>query len=196
MSAKWLFLLFISVLFASCSSRQAIQTQVTEQPDPISQPYKIGPDDQLEIFVWKQPQLSGKVNVAGDGTVTIPLAGQMKAAGLNTGQLQDDIAKKLTPYLDDPTVTVRVDDARSQVFYVMGEVPKPGLFRLRSGEVLSQGLAQAGGLGEFADKNKIRIRRRLGEKTEEITINFSRVEKGEDVADDIPLVAGDTITVP
>lgn len=196
MRAKWVYRLLLPFLLAACSNQQPIQTQVTALPDPVAQPYKIGPDDQLEVFVWKQPQLSGKVGVAADGTVTIPLAGQMQAAGFTAEQLQNRIAKKLTTFVDDPTVTVRVDDARSQIFYVMGEVPKPGLYRLRPDEVLSQGLAEAGGPGEFADKSRIRVRRRIDGNSEEITINYKDVESGKNVAADIPLVAGDTITVP
>lgn len=197
MFKSWPWFLMSAVLFISCGGNdQAVEIKVIKQPSPVLQAYKFNPDDQLDIFVWKQPQLSGHVTVANDGTVTIPLAGRIRASGLTAAELQAALTKKLAPYMSDPTVTVRLLDARSQVFYVVGQVGKAGVFRLRPGEVLSQGLAEAGGLSQFADPGAIQIIRHGVNENEEITVNYARVQNGADPSGDISLMAGDTITVP
>jgi polysaccharide export outer membrane protein len=183
-------------LITTACDRQAVQTQVMPDEKTEVKPYLIGKDDVLDIIVWKEPQLSGKVRVVGDGTVTVPLIGPTPAEGLTCEQLQTNITKRLGKYTQRPNVTVRVALAASQVFYVLGEVRKPGSYPLKADEVLSQGLAQAGGLTEFADSSAIRIVRRTHEQSAQITVNYHQIAHGRDLKADIPLAAGDTITVP
>lgn len=180
----------------SCGSAESVQTKVSEHAPAAVIPYAMGPDDEIEVIVWKQPELSGKVVVAADGTVTVPLAGRVQAAGLTSEALEKELNKRLTPFLSDPNVTVRVADARSQAVYILGEVHKPGVFRLRPGEVLSQVLAEAGGFSEFADPSKIQIARRKRSENEEITIDYRKAQSGQDLTADVPLMAGDVIHVP
>jgi polysaccharide export outer membrane protein len=161
----------------------------------VTTPYAIGKDDVIDIIVWKEPQLSGKVRVVADGTVTIPLAGPVPAEGLTCDQLQTDLTKRLGQYTQNPNVTVRVAVPASQLFYILGEVTKPGSYPLRSDEVLSQALAQAGGFTLFADQGAIRIVRRTRDKNAVMTVDYRQVAHG-DLAADVPLLAGDTITVP
>jgi polysaccharide export outer membrane protein len=146
--------------------------------------------------VWKEPQLSGRLLVAADGTVTSPLVGQVPAAGYTCEQLQTELKEKLSQFTRSPNVTVRIAEAKSRVYYVLGEVRKPGSFPLHSGEVLSQGLAEAGGLSEFADPAAVRLVRRAGTEDVQMSINYNRVLSGKDLTGDVPLQAGDTITVP
>jgi polysaccharide export outer membrane protein len=162
----------------------------------VVQPYRIAPDDVLDVIVWKQPQVSGKVTVAADGTITIALADRVSAAGLTTAQVQQELARRLASFIANPTVTVRVADARSQVVYVMGAVRRAGVFRLRPGEVLSQALAEAGGFDEFANTRAVRITRHTPTDAERIVVNYDRVLSGKELSSDIVLVAGDTIDVP
>ena len=132
----------------------------------------IGSDDELEIIVWTQPQLSGKVTVASDGTIAMPLIGRVPAAGLTPDQLKADLEKRYVRYVHGANATVRVTDPASHVFYVLGQVNKPGAYKLHSGEVLSQALAEAGGLAEFADAGKIRILRHKENETVVLTVNY------------------------
>src|SRR5208283_861745 len=121
--------------------------QQTVVPHPAAQdadPYQIGRDDELEIIVWNQPQLSGKAIVASDGTIAMPLIGRVPAAGLTPDLLKVDLEKRYARYVHGNNVTVRVSDPASHVFYVIGSVNKPGAYKLHSGEVLSQELAEAG----------------------------------------------------
>lgn len=184
---------FLVLAIVSCS-RQAVTTHVMEHPPTDPGPYVIGADDVLDVIVWNQSQLGGKIRVADDGTITVPLAGQVPAAGLTCEAFEKSLHKKLAGFTEDPNVTVRVAEPNSKIFYVVGEVRKPGGFQLRSGEVLSQALAEAGGLSDFADASGIRIVRRTPTKNIEMTINYKKVEDG-DLSADVPLETGDTITV-
>ena len=92
--------------------------------------------------------------------------------------------------------TVRVTNPASHVFYVLGSVNKPGAYKLHTGEVLSQALAEAGGLGQFADPGKIRIMRHKENETVVLTVNYYVVRSGGDVSADVQVEPGDTVTVP
>jgi polysaccharide export outer membrane protein len=198
-AARNSFAIFLILVLATsgCFGGAPVQTQVVTRPaDPADAgPYKIGRDDILDVFVWKDKQLSGRISVASDGTITMPLVGQVEAVGLTTKELQTDLTTRYARYVHDPKVTVRVFDPASRVFYVLGEVSKPGMYKLMSGEVLSQALAAAGGPTEYANLRKIKLIRRSGDQQVEMTINFSGVRSG-DLRADVPLERGDTITVP
>jgi len=190
-------LLVMAVTISGCFG-EPVQTQVVvAQPSAPADvgPYRIGPDDVLDVLVWKQQQLSGRIRVGSDGTIMLPLIGQVKAAGLSTNDLQTDLTTRFAKYVHDPKVTVRIFDPASRVFYVLGEVTKPGMYKLMSGEVLSQALAAAGGPTEYANLRKIKLVRRTGDQQVEMTINYSDVGGG-DLRADVPLQRGDTITVP
>jgi len=189
----------ISTSMAACSlfdsapvREKVVQHPVAKTPDP----YMIGSDDELDIIVWTQPQLSGKVTVASDGTIAMPLIGRVPAAGLTPDQLKADLEKRYARYVHAANATVRVSDPASHVFYVLGQVNKPGAYKLHSGEVLSQALAEAGGLAEFADPGKIRILRHKESETVVLTVNYNVVRSGGDVSADVPVEPGDTVQVP
>ncbi len=192
-----LILPLLSVL-ASCSALQRgpVIMHVSDRPDPPAQPYVIGKDDVLNVVVWRQPQLSGQILVASDGTITLPLAGSMPAAGLTCDELRKELERRLTQVTLKPNVTVRIAEPRSRVFYALGEVHKPGMFPLRSDEVLSQALAEAGGLTDFADASAVKILRHTPSTDIEIIVNYNRVASGKDLAADTLLEPGDTISVP
>jgi polysaccharide biosynthesis/export protein len=173
-----------------------VTTRVTEHPDPPATPYIIGKDDILEVVVWREPQLSGKARVSTDGTITVPLAGTVPAAGRSCADLQDELTDRLSKFTQQPNVTVSVVEARSQIFYALGEVKKPGVYPLGAGEVLSQALAEAGGLTDFADAGAVRVVRHMPTKDIEVVVNYNSVSKGKDLSADICLEPGDTITVP
>ena len=189
--------IFLIFTVFGCFGGKTVQTQVVaDMPAPAEAgPYKIGSDDTLDVLVWKQGQLSGRLRVGSDGNITLPLVGRVQAAGLTTDQLQADLAKRLATYVHDPQVTVRVFDPASRVVYVLGEVRKPGMYRLMSGEGLSQALATAGGPTEYASLRKIKIIRHSGDKQVQMIVNYSAVNSG-DLSADVPLQRGDTVMVP
>ena len=189
----------ITMSVSSCSlfdPSPVRQTIIPHTAAKTTDPYHIGSDDELEIVVWNEPQLSGKVIVASDGTIAMPLIGRVPASGLTPDLLKADLEKRYARYVHGTNVTVRVSNPVSQVFYVIGEVNKPGAYHLRSGEVLSQALAEAGGFGEFADASKIRILRHRETETVVLTVNYNLVRSGGDVSADVPVEPGDTVSVP
>ena len=188
-----------SLSIAGCSlfDSSPVHEKVVEHPvAKATDPYLIGSDDELEIVVWNQPQLSGKVIVASDGTIAMPLIGRVPASGQTPDLLKADLEKRYDRYVHGANVTVRVSDPASHVFYVLGQVNKPGAYKLHSGEVLSQALAEAGGLGEYADAGKVRILRHKANETVVLTVNYNVVRSGGDVSADVPMEPGDTVSVP
>ena len=187
----------MAIGIGGCFNSSAVREKVVpHEAAKDAQPYQIGSDDELEIVVWNQPQLSGKVIVASDGTIAMPLIGRVPAAGQTPEQLKAELEKRYMQYVHNPNATVRVSDPASHVFYVVGEVNKPGAYRLHSGEVLSQALAEAGGLGEFADPSKIQILRHKEAETVVLTVNYKLVGSGSDVSADVAMEPGDTVSVP
>lgn len=187
----------VAVSLCGCFGGKPVQTKVVKQrptEDEIG-PYKIGSDDVIDVLVWKQPQLSSRLKVTADGAITMPLIGQVQAAGLTTDQLQEKLTKDFAGYVNDPRVTVRIYNPTSRVFYVIGEVSKPGMYPLMSGEVLSQALAAAGGPTEYANLRKVKIMRRETDQAVEITVNYNALKDGQ-FASDVPLRRADTIVVP
>jgi len=193
----WVILCLAIPLSSGCFGGNSVQTRVVPDPPASTEadPYTIGSDDVIDVLVWKQPQLSGRVRVGSDGSVTMPLIGQVAAAGQTTQQLQIDLTDKLSKFVHDPQITVRIFNPASRAFYALGEVAKPGRYPLMSGEVLSQALAAAGGPTEYANLRKIKIVRRTSDSQVEITVNYSAVAKG-DLSADVPLQRADTIMVP
>ncbi len=159
--------------------------------------YVIGPEDQLEILVWKNEVLSRTVSVRPDGKISFPLIGDLGAIGLTPLQLRNQIAFRLKEFMENPTVTVIVSEINSYVVYIMGEVIRAGKFQLKTNTTLLQALTLAGGFTPFAAKNKIVVfRREYGKTTEtKIKIKYNDIVSG-DHKGNIILKPGDTIIVP
>jgi len=156
--------------------------------------YRIGVEDVLEIAVWKEPELSTTAPVRPDGKVTVPVAGEVAAAGRTAHELEDELAKKFSARIATPTITVVVKEVNSSRVFVLGEVSKPGAYPMRGAMTIVQALAMAGGMTEFADKGGIVILRRgdAGAQTR-LQLNFNDAVKGDGP---IELVPGDTVVVP
>src|SRR5215510_5760592 len=112
--------------------------------------YTIGPGDVLQLFVWKEPELTRELTVRLDGRISVPLLGDVEATGRTPAQLAADLSKRFTRFLEAPQVTLGVAQANSTRFYVLGQVNKPGDFALAGRTSVLQGLALAGGFKEFA----------------------------------------------
>src|SRR5437867_10851048 len=120
---------------------------------PVSKPvplYIIQPNDILEIFVWKEPDLTRKILVRPDGRISFPLVQDMQAGGISPGELKDRIEKKLKEYIGSPNVTIIVEAIQSYKIFVTGKVQKPGSMMVEKPVTVLQALAMAGGFQEFA----------------------------------------------
>ncbi len=156
--------------------------------------YQIGPNDILNIFVWKEPDLTRNVTVMADGRITFPLIGQVMAQGKSPEELKAILTEKLKQYITAPEITVILVESRSRTIYLLGKVVKPGPYPLGSEMTVVQALAAAGGLTEWADtKNIIVVRREEGK---EIQIPFNYKEFVDGKAKNIILKPNDTIVVP
>jgi polysaccharide export outer membrane protein len=150
----------------------------------------------LRIAVWKEAELSAEVFVRLDGMITVPLAGDVKAAGRTTDQIATEVRTRLRAFLEVPQVTVTVAQAVSARFYVIGEVTVSGAFPLTQRVTILQALALAGGFREFAKRERIVvIRERRGER-KAIFFNFRDLEAGTNLEQNIAVEAGDTLIVP
>jgi polysaccharide export outer membrane protein len=161
-------------------------------------PYLVNPGDVLLVFVWNEKDLTQEVLVRPDGTISLPLAGQVSAGGLSIPQIEQSLTDALSKYMNDkPTVTVAIKETRGYNVYVLGKVNKAGLFPINQPTDVIQALAMAGGLTPFAAENGIHILRRdKGGQQKAIPFRYSDVKAGEELQTNILLQSGDVIVVP
>jgi len=156
--------------------------------------YIIGPEDSLQVTVWKEPTLSGTFPVRPDGMISLVLAGDIPAAGLTPMALSSDISQRLKKYIQDPVVTVVVLGVNSQRIFMVGEVGHVGPVMLSPGMTPLQAIVTAGGLSQFANSKRIYILRTVNGKQEKMPFNYKAALKGENPG--MTLLPGDTIVVP
>ena len=163
----------------------------------VTSEYIIGPQDVLEISVWRNPDLSRQVSVRPDGRISLPLIGDVMAVGRTTGALKDEITDKLKSYKENPTVAIVVQQVNSYFVYVQGAVGAQGRYPLLTKTTLIQALTLAGGLNPDAVRSRIVVFRMVsstGEKTERLIVSYDDIIlRG---AENFELQPGDTIVVP
>jgi polysaccharide export outer membrane protein len=159
--------------------------------------YVIGNDDLLTINVWKEAEVSRSLPVRSDGKISLPLVGEVQAAGRTPLQLEEEISNKLRNYITDPEVTVMVQQINSERYNILGQVAKPGSYSLALTTSVLDAIATAGGFRDFAKKKGIYILRRnsAGGQTR-ISFNYQDVIKGKSPEQDIRLQPNDTVVVP
>lgn len=164
--------------------------------DVAPAPYRIQPGDLLMISVWKEPELQGEFLVRPDGGVSMPLAGDLQAAGRSTSALQQLIRERLHATVPNAAVTVTVKAINGNRIYVIGKVSRPGEFLLQRPMDVMQALALAGGPTTFADVDDIRILRRDDDGQTSIGFRYREVERGRALQQNVLLQGGDTVVVP
>lgn len=165
---------------------------------PHDDTFVIGNDDVLSINVWKEPDVSrATIPVRSDGRISLPLAGEIQAAGKTPLALEQDIASKLQSYISEPEVTVMVTQINSRKFNILGQVTKPGSFPLTNSLTVLDAIALSGGFRDFAKKKSIYVLRQNADGTQSrIPFNYKEVLKGEKPEQNIKLQPHDTIVVP
>lgn len=158
--------------------------------------YEIGPEDVLEISVWKEKDLQREVLVRPDGWLTFPLVGNIKAAGRTAYELEQEIRLRLRKYIPDPVVTVSVVKIQGLKIFVTGRVNKPGEYMVGRYIDVLQALTLAGGLTPFAKESQIKVLRREGSKEVVIPFDYGEVKRGRRLEQNIKLRSGDVIVVP
>jgi polysaccharide biosynthesis/export protein len=172
----------------------AAQTaQAAQSPD-----YIIGPGDEIEVFVWQNPDLSVNVPVRPDGKISTPLDEDMVAVGKTPSQLAHDIEMKLSEYVRSPHVNVIVvkpDSVFSQV-KVIGQVAHPQAIAYRQGMTVLDAVLAVGGLTEYAAGNRARIVRMVGGQEKDISLKLNALVNGGDMSQNLALEPGDVLVVP
>lgn len=158
--------------------------------------YVIGPEDVLNVDVWKEPEMSRTVPVRPDGKISLPLLNDVQAAGLTPMQLAASITVGLRKYLAGPQVTVIVSQINSQRIYILGEVNRAGAYPLLPEMTFLQALSSAGGFTQFANLKKIYLLRTENGRQVKFFFNYKEVVHGRTPGQNILLKAGDTIVVP
>jgi polysaccharide export outer membrane protein len=161
----------------------------------MSSAFQIGPEDLLDISVWKNVELSRTVPVRPDGMVSLPLVNDIRAAGLTPSELRDQITSKLSEYIPAPEVSVMVREVHSRKVAVVGAVKTPGRYELRSPMTVLEVLALGGGLSDFASRDKIVIIRYVNGQTQRIPFNYRKIADGAG-QDNFFVRPGDIIVVP
>ena len=164
---------------------------------PHDNTYVIGNDDVLAINVWKEPDISRSVPVRSDGNISLPLVGEVRAAGQTPHQLEAEIAGKLKNFISEPEVTVIVQESKSQKFNVLGMVNKPGAYPLTNSMTVLDAIALTGGFRDFAKQKSIYILRENPDGTQSrLGFNYKEVIKGKNVSQNVKLQPRDTIVIP
>jgi polysaccharide export outer membrane protein len=156
--------------------------------------YRLVTGDKLRVEVYKDPQLSQSLQIRPDGKITLPLLGDIPAAGKTPTELRDNITAALREYITNPVVTVIVIEATPATIYVMGEVGKPGPQAMTGSMSILQALAMAGGFKDFAHTKDITILRKSSTGTRRLHFNYNDAIKGEGAP--MMLEPGDTVIVP
>ncbi|HTY84366.1 MAG TPA: polysaccharide biosynthesis/export family protein [Silvibacterium sp.] len=159
--------------------------------------FVIGDDDVLSISVWKEPDVSRVIPVRSDGKISLPLIGEVQAAGRTPMKLEQDITNRLKAYIAEPVVTVIVQQINSEKFNILGMVTKPGSYPLTNSLTVLDAIALAGGFRDFAKQKNIYVLRQNPDGTQaRLPFNYKDVVKGRDPAQNIKLQPGDTVVIP
>lgn len=190
--------ILLSILSA-CSHGTVQQSFNSPTDHKVSADYQIGPQDVLEVLVWKNDALSKVVTVRPDGKISLPLIGDVQAAGLTPLQVKDDITAKLTAYYKEPPqVALIVQQVNSYVIYVLGEVQRPDQYVVKRGTTFLQAIALAGGFTPYASTNNILLLRKGDENNSQpaLKIRYKDILAGKYEENNVLLRAGDTIIIP
>ena len=163
-------------------------------PAAPSGEYRIGPEDRLQITVWKNEALSREVPVRPDGMISLPLLNDIPAAGLTPMELRLRLIDRLSEYMPSPEVSVMVQEVHSPKVSILGEVIHPGRYALKDRTTVLDLLAQAGGLSEFAARSRIVVLRRKGTRVVRLRFDYDKA-LADGMVENFELESGDIVMV-
>lgn len=186
-------------LWAQATPTPASPAAATTAPPAVTDPdYQIGPGDTLQVFVWRNPELSVSVPVRPDGKISTPLVEDMTASGKTPSQLARDMEGVLSEFVRSPQVNVIVTQALSSfsAVKVVGQVRTPQVVPYRKGLRVLDVVLACGGVSDFAAPNRAKIVRSNGGKQTEIKLKLNKLLNGGDLDQNIELEPGDVLIVP
>lgn len=185
---------------AACSSKPEVVRRAAPPAEEASNTYRIGVDDQVQVTVWRNPELSVNVPVRPDGMISVPLVGDVQAGGLTPDEVAENIKKKLAYYIRDPSVTVILTSLKSHEFLtrirITGAVRSPRSMPFRQGMTVLDAILEAGGVTEFAAPNRTKLYRKTDDKVQVISIDLGDILNKGKLKTNVELKSGDVITVP
>lgn len=186
------------MLMMICNSAGLTQVvrKASDHPESFGESeYQLGPEDVIQVFVWKENDLTTTVTIRPDGKISLPLIGEVVASRKTSNQLQGEISEKLKAFLlSTPIVNVIVKEVNSPKVSVFGEVRKPDVYKIKQRTTVLDAIAVAGGLTEFAKKNKVVVIRDSAKGPQKFTLNLdSMLDGGKEPI--FYLQPGDTIYV-
>ena len=172
-------------------------TAKSEPAQPaLSEDFRVGPGDVIEVSVWREPEASTTVVVRPDGKISLPLVNDLFVSGQTPMEIQQRVIEQLSPFINSPNVTIIVRQILSKKVYVIGEVHGTGAYQITQPTTILQILTQAGGLRPFAKEKSIYVLRTENGKQERFPFNYKDVVRGKNIEQNILLEPGDTIVVP
>jgi len=188
---------------SQADAQQTAGSSGTAEPAPApgtkahDDSYLIGNDDKLAISVWKEPDLTKTLPVRSDGKISLPLVGEIQAAGRTPLQLETEIANRLKNYITVPEVTVIVEAINSKKYNILGQIGRPGAYLLTLSTTVMDAIAAAGGFKDFAKSKGVYILRQNPDGTQtRFNFNYKDFIKGKNLSQNIKIEPQDTIIVP
>jgi polysaccharide export outer membrane protein len=193
----WLPMMRLFMLTLLCACGPSVY-DYSKEPDPRKSEFVIGISDALRITVWKNPELSSEVRVRPDGTITLPLIGDVRAAGRTPTALRNEITNRLKAFIKDETaaVSIAVIEVNSYRFTVAGNAEKPGVYSSKYFVTVSEAVAMAGGLNRYATPSKMVIVRGEESDLRRIPIDYNRISSGEHPNENLVVLSGDSLYIP
>jgi polysaccharide export outer membrane protein len=194
-------LVILGVLVTLSLSVNRAAAQIPSAPGAASAPtlapdYRIGPEDVLSVVFWRDTDLSAEVMVRPDGKISLPLLNDVQAAGLTPEELRGHLMRAASKFIEDPNASVVVKTVNSRKVFITGMISRPAAYPLVGSMNVLQLIALAGGLAEYAGKDKIQIVRVTDGKTDYFKFNYNDVMRQKNVQQNIDLRPGDTVVVP
>ena len=152
----------------------------TVAPAPLD--YRLGPEDVIDVFVWKEPDLSTTVTIRPDGKISLPVVNEIEASGKTAVELRAEITEKLNQFVMNPVVSVMVKQVNSLKISVLGEVRKPDIYRIKNRVTVLEAIAMAGGFTDLAKPSKVVIIRNTAAGPQRIKINIKEAVEDERTA--------------
>lgn len=202
MLIKRLAIVVLSFVLSACAAQGETGARTKAEPAQNTRAvaYKIGVDDRVQVLVWRNADLSVTVPVRPDGKISVPLIGDVQAAGLTPMEVADNVKHKLAYYIRDPNVSVILTDLHANEFLarvrVTGAVRNPQSLPYRQGMTVLDAVLAAGGVNDFAAPNRTKLHRKSGAKTEVIRIQLGSILNKGGLDSNIEVRPGDIISVP
>jgi polysaccharide biosynthesis/export protein len=173
---SWKYSAFLIILLAaSAALSPAADTEPPAGTASREAEYRLGPEDVIEVFVWKEPELSTTVTIRPDGRISLPLANELEASGKTAAELQTEITIRLAKYVVQPVVNVMVKQVNSLKISVLGEVRRPDVYRIKNRVTVLDAIAMAGGFTDLARPNRVIVLRNSPAGPQRIRINIKQL---------------------